>query len=264
MKVTADDVAQLLASAPPRKVPAHVRRAAQGGAGVWIGLLFGLGFGTFGMLFVWLFFPWRLLDDWRLDTGGQETPGIVRSAVESNMSINEIEVYEYVFAYLFSGRDALTANCYTTGRRWSEGDRVTVRYLPEEPNLARIEGARLSKGGGVMGVVVLIFPAVGYGMIAGLLIVRRRDRLLLENGKVAEVDVLAVDATRTQMNYQTVYKITLSPLPESGGQSIVVKRWATPEINLLTSHALQKQPIFVLYDPRRPKKLIFPEALIGS
>ncbi len=264
MQVTADDIAQLLASVPPRKVPAHVRRAVQGGAGLWVGVLFGLFFGTFGMFFVWLFFPWRVFDDWRLDVEGQETPGIVRSAVETNMSINEIQVVEYVFAYMVSGREALTTSCYTTGSRWREGDQVTVRYLPDEPTPARIEGARLSKGGGIVGVVVLIFPAVGYGMIGLLLITRRRDRLLLESGKVGEVDVLAVDATRTQMNYQTVYKITLSPLPESSDQPVVVKRWATAEINLLTSHALQKQPIFVLYDPRKPKKLIFPEALIGN
>lgn len=263
MQVTADDIAQLLASAPPRKVPAHVRRAVQGGAGLWVGLLFGLIFGTFGMIGVWQFFPWRLFDDWRLKAEGENTPGIVRSVIETNMSINETKVVEYVFAYLFSGSDALTASCYSTGKRWREGDRVTVRHLSDEPAIACIEGARLSKGGG-MGVAVLLFPAVGYGVVGWFLTSRRRDRLLLEHGRVAEVDVLAVDATRTEVNYKTVYKIALSPLPETGGQPVVVKRWDTPEINLLTSHALRKQPIFVLYDPRRPKKLIFPEALIGD
>lgn len=215
------------------------------------------------MFGVWLFFPWRLMDDWRLKAEGEKTSGIVRSAVEINMSINETKVVEYVFAYQFSGNDALTASCYSTGKHWREGDRITVRYLADEPAIACIEGARLSKGG-IMGVAVILFPAAGYSMVGWFLISRRRDRLLLENGKVAEVDVLAVDATRTQVNYKTVYKITLSALPESGGQPVVVKRWSTPEINLLTSHALQKQPIFVLYDTRRPKKLIFPEALIGS
>jgi hypothetical protein len=264
VKVTADDIARLLASAPPRQVPGDFLHAGQGGGRGWGLPLFGMVFGTFGMFFVWIFFPTQLADDWRLDESEQTTSGIVRSATDTNMSINDEQVVEYVFAYLFSGNDAHTASCYTTGRRWQEGDQVTVRYLADQPAIARIEGGRLSKGGGLVGALVMIFPLIGYGLVAWFLVAKRRMRQLLENGRVAEVDVLAVDATRVRVNYQTVYKITLSPLPETSGEPVTIKRWANPEINLLTSHALQKQPIFVLYDPRWPRQLIFPEALIGN
>lgn len=262
MQVTADDIAQLLASAPPRKVPARVRHAAHGGRREWLLPLFGLFFAAFGMVFVWLFFPWRLLDDWRLDSSGHNVPGKIQSVGETNMSINDERVIEYVFAYTPEGGGKRSATCYTTGKRWDEGVEVTVRYLPDRPEVARIDGGRLSRGGAA-GMLVVLFPLVGGGVLIWFATDRVRTNRLLENGKVAEMDVLAVDATRMRVNYQTVYKITLSALPETGGEPVVVKRWGTAEVNLLTSHALEKQPIFVLYDPRRPKKLIFPETLIG-
>ncbi len=263
MQVTADDIAQLLASAPPRMVPPHLRRAAQGGGIVWLVPLFGLVFGSFGMFFVWLFFPWRAIDDWQLAESEFTVAGEVRIIAGTKMSLNEVPVVEYTVVYLAHDSVRREAKCYSTGQIWREGDAVTVRYLPGDPEVARIDGSRLSKGG-IFGGMTTLFPAAGYGIVAWFFISRWRTRQLLERGCVAEVDVQSVEATRTQVNYMTVYKIVLSPLPETGGSPVTVKRWATAEINLLTSHALQKQPIFVLYDPRRPKKLIFPETLIGN
>jgi hypothetical protein len=262
VKVTADDIAQLLAGTPPRRVPAHVVKAAQGGKGSWVPTLFGLVFGGMGLVFTAIFFPWRFLDDWRLAASEFTAPGKVRSVGETNMSINDTKVQEYVFAFTLPEGAKQVASCYTTGLRWNEGDAVTIRYLPGRPEMACIDGARLSKGGGV-GVFVILFPLIG-GSLAGWGIVsRRKTASLLAQGRVAEVDVRAVDATRVQVNYQTLYKITLSPLPGGDGQPVTVKRWAKPEVNLLTQRALDKEPLFVLYDPRRPKDLLFPEGLIG-
>ena len=264
MKVTADDIAQLLASAPPRKVPGHVRRAAMGGRREWFLPLFGFVFGTFGMLFVWIFFPWRFVDDWRLERSDHTVPGKVRNVGETNMTINDSRVMEYVFSYALADGQKHMNTCYTTGRRWETGAEVAVRHLPDRPDIACIDGARLSKGGGASGLMVLVFPLAGYGIMTWFFVARGRNRRLLEQGRAAEADVQAVEATRMHVNYQTVYRITLSALPDTDGQPVTVKRWARPEINLLTQHALQKQPIFVLYDPRQPKRLIFPEALIGE
>src|SRR5450432_3504422 len=58
MKVTAAEIADLLASAPPRKVPAHIAAAAKGNRSLALFLLLGLAFGGMGVLFTVIFFPW--------------------------------------------------------------------------------------------------------------------------------------------------------------------------------------------------------------
>ena len=64
------------------------------------------------------------------------------------------------------------------------------------------------------------------------------------------------------VNYQTVYEITLVSPALHGGQPVKLKRWNKPEVNLAVQHALQKQPVFVLVDPRNHTRVLFPEALI--
>ena len=76
MNVTADDIAQLLASPPPRAVPPHVQQAVQGGGcASWFLPAFGLVFGGFGMIFVVVFFPWEFVDEIRLAMNGRTTSG---------------------------------------------------------------------------------------------------------------------------------------------------------------------------------------------
>jgi hypothetical protein len=194
VKVTADDIAQLLASPPPRRVPAHVAKAIKGGKGVWFTVLFGLFFGSFGMIFVWIFFPWRLGDEWQLRGGGaREVSGHVREVSATSMSVNEQRVYEYRFAYTPEDGTPRSAVCFATGRDWAGGREVPVRYLPARPQVALIEGASLNQGG-MFGAFTIIFPLIGYGMAIGSLVLRGNPTRLLREGAVAEVDVLACGA----------------------------------------------------------------------
>ncbi len=262
VKVTADDIAQLLASPPPRRVPAHVVRAAKGGGASWITALFGLFFGGFGLVFVVIFFPWRFWDDWRLAAdSAQRVQGSITEVRKSNMSINETEVMEYRFSYTPQGGQQRQGHCYTTGGQWKAHEQVTVRYLDSNPNLACVEGARLTKGGG-FGAFVIIFPLVGFGLVAWFCIQRGRTGRVLREGIAIEVDVRSVEATNMRVNYETVYRITLASPTLPGGQPVTIKRVNKPDVNLATQHALQQQPVFILYDPRKPSRVIFPEALI--
>ncbi|HET7535489.1 MAG TPA: DUF3592 domain-containing protein [Candidatus Didemnitutus sp.] len=261
MKVTADDIAQLLANSPPRLVPAHVAKAAKGG-GAWALTLFGLLFGGFGLFFVFLFFPWRVVDEWRLAHGSTRTAsGIVTDAYKTSLSVNKQRVFGYVVDYAYDAGGKHTLTCYTTGQHWATGDFVTVNYLASDPGIACIPGARLDQGGTV-GFFVLIFPLVGFPLAGGVLLGRSRTTRILREGIAAEVDVLGVDATGTRVNYQTVYKITVSSAALAGGQPVVVRRYKKPDVDLAMRYTLQKQPVFILYDPRKPSRLIFPEALI--
>jgi hypothetical protein len=263
VKVTAEDIAQLLASAPPRAVPPRVAKAVLGGRGAWVLPLFGLVFGGMGLLFTFLFCPWRFQDDWRLAADGARTaPGVITEVIRTSLSINESRVMEYGFDYTAEDGRHRRGRCFTTGEFWSNGAAVTVRYLSAEPDLACVAGARLSRGGG--GAFVLIFPLIGGGLLYWFLADRRSKRRLLRTGLVAEVDVVAVENTNARVNEQPVYKITVGSPAGTGGQPVMVRRFNPPDVNLALKHFQDKQPVFVLYDPAKPKRLLFPEALIDG
>jgi hypothetical protein len=264
VKVTADDIAQLLASPPPRPVPAQVVKAARRGRASWGTALAGLFFGAFGMIFVVAFFPWRILDEWRLAGGAARTAeGVVRNAVISNMKVGGRRVMEFQFTFTPANGTAQSGACYATGSPWSAGDRVTVRYLPSDPDLACIEGARLNQAGAA-GSFVILFPGVGLGMVAWFVAQRRQISRVLCEGLAAEADIQTVTATNMTVNKQRVYNIVLASPALNGGQPLTIKRLNPPDIQLAGERAEKKQPLFVLYDPRKPARLIFPEALIDS
>ena len=255
---------QLLASSPPRKVPAHVAKAARGGGSGWFLPLFGLAFGGFGLVFTVMFFPWRLEDDWRLGSDSARlVPGVITEVQKANMSINDVQVMGYGFRYTPAEGDGQPkqGRCYTTGERWIINAEVTVRYLPATPDLACVDGARLSEGGG-MGMLVVIFPLAGFGIVAWFVWQRRQTGHLLSRGLTAEVDVLSVESTNMTVNNQRVFKIVLTSPVQAGGQPLTIKRLNQADIELAQRHAAEKQPLFVLYDPRKHARLIFPEALI--
>lgn len=260
MKVTADDIAQLLASAPPRLVPAHVVKAAKRGGASWASALFGLFFGAFGMIFVGIFFPWQFWNEWRLAGGAAQTvPGVITGVSPANMKVNGRSVMEYHFAYTVPGT-RLTATCYSLNHGWSNGGAVRVRYLSSEPTVACIEGMRLSKAGW-MGAWVIIFPVIGFGLTGWFMARRNRTGRLLREGVTGEVDVLSVEATNTRVNEQQLFKIVLSG-DVLGAQPVTIRRLNAADIALAADRVEKKQPMFVLYDPRKPTRVLFPEALI--
>lgn len=260
VKVTADDIAQLLANAPPRQVPSHVANATRVSGG-WMQLLSGVGFFAFGMLFVRVFFPWQFYNDWRL-ADAPTTSGVVREVNDAHMKILGAKVMEYVFMYTPDGV-AREGRCFTSGTRWSSGETVNVRYLKSNPGVACIDGARLSTGGPV-GAFVVIFPSVGAGLVVASLVYWRRDRRLLRLGETAEAEVVSVEQTQTRVNNQSVYRVTLQAAELNGGLPVTVKRLNLADVDLATERLEAKQRLFVLYDPAKPKHLIFPETLISG
>ena len=263
MKVTADDIAQLLASSPPRRVPAQVAREIRRQGTTWFVPLLGLAFGSFGLVFVFFFFPWRFPDEWRLASNeARTTQGIITDVRASNMTINKTRVMEYGFQYTPEDGLRRQGRCFTTGKQWYENAAVTVRYLPANPALACVENARLSKGGW-SGAFVIIFPLAGGGLVGWFIVDRRRKTQLLQEGRLTEVEVLSVDETQTRVNNRSVFKIVITSPDLQAGRPVVIKRLNRQDIDLAGKHLREKQPVFVLYDPRNPTRVLFPEALIA-
>lgn len=263
MKVTAEDIARLLASSPPRQVPVHVLKATRRGRATWGMAVFGLFFGVFSAPFMAIFFPWRLGDEWRMAAAGTTTTGTVTGVQTANMKVNGVTIMGYEFAYTPARGVRRTGLCFASRGVWSVGAPVTVRYLSNQPEIACIEGARLNQAGGAA-VLVVIFPLVGFGMVAWFVTQRGRAGQLLREGIAAEVDILSVEATHTQLNNRRVYKITLSPPNLPGGPPITIRRINEAEIDLAGDRAEKKQTLFVLYDARKPTRLLLPEALIDQ
>jgi hypothetical protein len=263
MKVTADDIARLLASPPPRQVPAQVAKAAMGG-GSWSGPLIGLVFGAFGMVFVTVFFPWRFWDDWRLASGDARTArGVITEETKTNLTLNKRRVMEYGFQFSTEDNRPRRGHCFTTGRQWSVNTPVSVRYLPARPELACVEGARLSQSGWG-GAFVIIFPLIGGAILIGSVTNRQMTKRLLQSGTVTEAEVVSVEPTNMQVNNRSVFKITVRSATLQGGQPVTVLRVNRPEIELARKNLQDKLPVFIVYDTRNPKRLLLPEALIDS
>lgn len=261
VKVTADDIAQLLASAPPRPVPAQVMQAARRNRAKGSTTWFGFFFGTFGLLFVGVFFPVHLWDQWHLAGGAARTvAGEITAVQDARMQVNRVRVYRYDFAYTPAGGARRVAFCYASGERWFTGEKVPVRYLPATPEVAVVDGGRLNKVGG-LGFITLVFPLAGYSLAAWFVVQRRRAGRLLREGVLAEVDVVAVNPTAMRVNNRPVFEIVIAA-PALGSQAVRLKRLDARDVDLATQRVAQKQPVFVLYDARQPSRLIFPEALI--
>lgn len=264
-----EDLAALLAASPPRRVPATVKSAALRQGYTFVVAIFGLVFALLGTVFVVFFFPIHFLSDWRLSIAGTTNvagveatgplQGAVTQVVETRLEINDRKVWGYDFQYSLGGQ-VYQGSCYTTGKRWFVGQRVPVQYLPTEPQVARIAGARLSKGGNV-GWFSPVFPLIGLGIAGGALRARRNTLWLLERGRLAEAQVESVERTGAEVDYKPEYKVTLR-FAEGGLRTTVTIRYHSPELVTFAETRLQSgQPVFVLYDPDKPTRLIIPEAL---
>lgn len=267
-----EELAALLAASPPRRVPSALKKAALRQASTFVLIIFGGVFALFGSFFVVVFFPVHFLSDWRLSASGttrvselestKPLEGTVTLVDETNMRINDTRVWSYDFEYAVAG-STYRGRCYTTGHRWSAGDRVSIEHLPREPSLARIAGSRLSEGGAV-GFVVLIFPLVGLCIAGAGIRARRKTAWLLHHGRLGEARVQGVEATNTKVNGRRVFKITLQ-LDGAGArqQEAAVRTTSSELIWFASTRRESGEPVYILYDPNKPRRLLLPEALLS-
>ena len=253
-------LANLLASTPPRKVPPELLRAAGAQGPPWYLALVGLMFLVMGFFFVRVFFPWHFYEDWQL-RDAPVAPGRIVTASPTSLSVNKQRVYRYEFKFQTPGGGQVDGACYTTGRWWNPGAQVSVHYLPDRPQICCVEGARVNQGS-AGSAFLLVFPLVGGGMIAWLVVGRRGQRWLLEYGQMGEALVTEVVQTSVRINNQYVYKITLQRADATGDTSMTLRHYQPAQVALARTRLASKQPVFVLYDPAHPRRGLLPEALL--
>jgi hypothetical protein len=90
---------------------------------------------------------------------------------------------------------------------------------------------------------------------------RRRTIALLERGFLAEALVTGIEQTNVSVNNRYVHKISLARTDAAAGGTFVVRQSAPDVIAFAQGRMDAQQPVFVLYDPAKPKRALLPEAL---
>jgi hypothetical protein len=127
-----------------------------------------------------------------------------------------------------------------------------------DPTVACLDGARLSQSG-FIGLLVLLFPAVGLGVAGYSLLERRRAERMLTQGAVAELRVTAVESTKIQVNKRPLFRIALAPADAPGAAPRVERRSDPRAVRFALERLETSQPMFVLVDPKQPTRTLWIE-----
>lgn len=237
---------------PPRPVPLATICASLTG---FVGL-FGAFFFSFGMIFVWLFsIGLHPIDQWRLSRSYATAPAVIEEALDTGSSVDDIQVYQYRFSYTPGDGGPLYGDCYTTGKRWITGASVLAHYLPGKPEVACLEGARLSKFSPRYLPFILIFPLVGLSLFLPSIFSGWRKIKLLRYGEITGALNISVSPTNTSINnvpvmeYSYEFRDRLGAVYTGTSKSLPTKKIGDEE----------REP--VLYLPSNPRRSMLVDAL---
>lgn len=210
-----------------------------------------------GTILCWGFLPVRWLDERRIEKGPSVTVmGRILEVEDTNMEMNHNRVWKHKFRYQTADGKIRHGEAFLTGKKWKENARVKVRHLVDEPDTAKVVGARMEASPPWL-AFVLLFPLAGAAVIFGWFWSRASKMRLLREGVVSSARIESIDTTSMSVNGTNVRKIRLS-IPEAG--EVVRKTWDDVEIELLSEKKEKGGSLAVLLDPRKPKRMIFPDA----
>ena len=245
---------------PPRHVPLLVRvRVLFGGQLSQMGWFF---FG-FGMIFFWLFACHADLTSWTRFRGKLATAeGIVTDSRNTGATVGGSKgsrgtpVYENEFKFVVDDREYQGVS-YATGRHLRIRQKVTVEYVPDKPQFARIRGMRADEFGPEV-LFVTIFPLIG--LCAVVFSLRRGVKAcdLLAHGVQATGNLISKEATNIEVNKRTVYKFTFGfKTPDSAFHNAVSKTHLVERFENPTAEPL-------VYDPKNPERAVMLDNLPGA
>jgi len=260
-----DLLAALLAASPPRRVPPALQNAAHRQSRSTVFTVLGLLFLAFGLFGGWLIFPWGIGRDWQLNDGPTaHATGKVTYASATGLTVGASRsrpgnpVYAYYFSFIPAGGAETSGVSYTTGLRPWEGTNVDIEYFAADPAVARVAGSRNSQRTWSGLFPMAVFAVLGLINVGSGWWLRRNARRLLESGALGEALVQSVE----RIGSKGMYKITLLMTAAGHDGPLVVMRGLPAIIGFFTERLASKQPVFVLFDPAKPKRAIFPETLI--
>jgi hypothetical protein len=241
----------------PRRIPEELAHAALKIPEARSSYLLGCIFFLVGLFFCWGFAPVQLVKQWQLQQGeSMAAPGLVNRVVETNAKSNGRRIFQYHYQFQPGDGQIHFGSAYTTGKRWSEGDSLDVRYLANDRSISLPQGDRLDKFS-VSASLVFIFPIVGFFLIFTPLQQKRFRKYLLQHGKLATATVTSVKTSRWSRLNQHRHTIELVRMED--GMKIVRRTYDLSEASFVYMMLELKEKTMILQDPRRPSWLIFPE-----
>jgi hypothetical protein len=223
---------------------------------------FGWLFFGFGMILAWMFVPGVDFTSWYRFRGDvATTQGTVTAVRKTNMSENNVEVYEIRYSFGADDGRQYEGTSYTTGNRYGDGQTVDVEYRKDDPGVSRITGAR-RRPAPIWVSVVLVFPLIGLGIIVAGLKKGIKANRLLGRGKLGLGTLKSKEPTNisivVQDKEQPVYKLTFEFVADDGRTYEAVAK--THETRLLEDDAEE----WLLYDPWDPNYAAMLDTLPGS
>ena len=235
---------------PPRHVPLLVVMQLLFG-----GILstFGWIFLGFGMIFFWIFAV-------NTDPAGlfvfrgplETTPGTVVTVEETHFSEGGSEhtdgtpIFRYRYEFSYDGSDYEGVS-YRLGQPAEAIHDVTVEFAAGRPGRSRIRGMRSAVFGPFV-LFVVLFPVVG--LIFVLFTLRRGFKRIyfLKHGELTTGKLVSKEPTNTQINDQTVYKMTFAFETSMGKPAEITVK--THNVGRLEDDELE----LLLYDPVKPSR----------
>jgi hypothetical protein len=133
------------------------------------------------------------------------------------------------------------------------GETVTVLYLPDEPEGARIQGfGSLWLGPLVLGGLGLVFAGIGGGIVLGARAGDQKKHYLLAYGNAIETDLQGVDRnTSVEINGKNPWRISSQWLDP---RSNTVRVFHSENLWFDPTGYMKRKKITVLLDPNNPKR----------
>jgi hypothetical protein len=233
---------------PPRRVPFSLRvRLLFGGFGTfaWIWMTMASGIGT-------VFLKESDLSSWYLFLGQVVTaPGESLGCSRTNASEgggkgrSGTPIFQTRYRFEVDGVSREGAS-YAVGDCVEEGA-VEVEFPAGRPDASRIVGMRRAAFGPDT-AFVLVFPAVGLGLVWFSLKAGRRQVDLLRRGRLALGTLIGKEATRTSINKRPVMRLTFAFTTDAGVLQEASVKTHRPEL-------LEDEPRERLfYDPQAPAR----------
>ena len=216
----------------------------------------GWGVTVFGMLFALVFGSMiNLPKEIGLRGDLATVQGVVRNQRETNATVNETEVVEYLVEYQVEGSTFLDT-CYTTGYEWDPGDTVSVEYPVDRPSWGRAVGSRASTFPAWTLLLVGIFPTIGLLLAVSGFRKGLKSRSLLACGKLAQGVLISKEPTNQTINESTVYELTFRFTPEGARREFTTVA-RTHRTELLEDEEQET----MLYDSRFPSDAVLMDNL---
>ena len=246
-----------LQSSPPRQIPYRFRKWAKPPRERWLGIFIGMIFLPMGLLFSWVFVPWNYLDQRKIESGPSvQVIGTVIESSETDSSENETKVWQVTYRYPGPDGRLLRGKGYRTGRGWKTGEQVPVRHLRDQPELAMINGTRLDSFPLFAGFVI-IFPVLGLFFLVSSTYQWGDHKYLLQQGWVSQAMVGDILKQKIEMNGNHRHKIQLIRMDDA--KEITWRTYDPEQIEWCRHKQRLNESVTILYDPRKPAKLILPE-----